>query len=204
MLLTGLRSHLRCQGPLAAQTALPWRAGSSNRPPRPRRVVVPRWTPPWPRRSPHGGGRRKPPCLIVFAPSCLARSLSCVGSGGVATVGHWNRPHGLSADRSFCPRRSFDSALVGSVSRTVCTPVPRPLSHVSNFFHPPDAHCPPHPVPSGDLHYPVRRHILCALPVKNRWSSIKLLTAATLQQRECHSLKTIKHGAYQRHGIKQK
>jgi len=46
----------------------------------------------------------------------------------------------------------------------------------------------------------------CALPpVKNRWSSLRLPTAATLPERDRQSLKsTIKHGAYQRHGIKHK
>ena len=208
VLLTGLRSHLRCQGPLAAQAALPWQTGSSNRPPRLRRVVVravvdaslAATAPPW--RRP-----RKYPCLVVFAPSCLVRSPSCVGCGGAATIGHWNRPHGLSADRSFCQYRSFDSERVARVSRTVCTPVPVPLalSHVSNFFHPPDAHCPAHPTPSGDPQYPVRCQNCAPAPVKNRWSSIKHPTAATLQQRDCQSLKsTMKHGAYQRHGIKHK
>ena len=166
MLLTVLRAHLRCQGQLAAQTALSWRAGSSNRPPRPLPVVVLRWTPPWPRRPHHGGGRASTLVLLFLHRRVLFALFPVWG------VARWRllgagiglmacRPTGLSV-------LVGASALVASVSRSVCTPVPRLLSHVSNNFHPPDAHCPPHPTPSGDPQYPLRRQILCAPPCEEQ------------------------------------
>ena len=78
----------------------------------------------------------------------------------MVTVGHWNRPHGLSIDRSFCRCQGFDSVLFSSLYRGVCNPVMRPMSHVSNFFHPPDVHCPPYSTLSGNPQDRVQRRPL--------------------------------------------
>jgi len=138
VLLTGLRSHLRCQGPLAAQTALPWRAGSSNRPPRPRRVVVPRWTPPWPQRPPHGGGRKNTlvlsslhlRVLFVLLPVWGVAGRRLLGTG----IGHTAcRPTGLSVLIGASTRSALP------VSLELCAPLSlsrfRCLMFQSFFIH---------------------------------------------------------------------
>jgi len=163
VLLTGLRAHLRCQSQLAAQAALPWRAGSSNRPPRPRRVVVPRWTPPWPRRPPHGGGRESTLVLsflhlrvmFVLFPVWGVAGWRLLGSG----IGHTVcRPTGLSVLVGASTRRLLP------VSLELCAPLTRVrcLMFQTFFIHQTRTTrpIPPRPgirTPSGDPPYPVRR-----------------------------------------------